>query len=80
MYEFKVSVIYIYGAQEKTVLCVVSEVSIFEGVLPTVTSEPAGSPVDPAVRSVCRYTHAVCSLVCFWMFHSDTIHKTLYCE
>lgn len=57
MYEFKVNMIYIYEALEKMVLSVVSDECISEGDVPTVTSESAGSSLDPAVRSVRTNTH-----------------------
>lgn len=71
MYEYEVSVIYIYEAEEKNkCFCFVS-VCVFEDVLPTVTSDSAVSPVDPAVRSVCNYTlRCVCSCIkpLYWVY------------
>lgn len=69
---FNVSMIYIYEAQGKFVICVVSDECIFEILFPTITSESADSSLDPAIRSVC---------VCVYVrVYADTMHKTLYCE
>lgn len=61
----------------KFVHCVVSDKCILEGLFPTVTSESAGSSLDPAVRSVCTHTSMY---VCVWIFPFDAMHKSLYCE
>lgn len=37
-------------------LCVVSDKHICESLLPTVSFKSAGSPLDDAIRSVCRHT------------------------
>lgn len=43
----------------KNVLCVVSDKHICESLLPTVAFKSAGSPLDDAIRSVCRHTCCV---------------------
>ena len=57
MYEFKVNMIYIYEAGENLCFLSFSDECISEVDVPTVTSESAGSSLDPAVRSVRTYTH-----------------------
>lgn len=79
MHELKETVIYIDEAEVK--MCFV----LFQ----TSISVKAFFPQSPSSLLVplltmpsgqCADTHVVCVIVCFWMFHSDTMHKTHHCE
>lgn len=58
MFEFKMTVIYIPAAEGQFVILFFSprqDECFFEVLFPTITSQPAGSSPEPAVRSV--YVH-----------------------
>lgn len=79
MYEFKVCMIYVYEAQEK--LCFV----LFQKCVPLKAFFPQSPqsllvPLLTLPSGQCANTPMLCVCVYFWIFHSDTMHKSPYCE
>lgn len=52
MFELKVSLISADEAKDKRGICVVTDGRVSESLLPTITHQSAGPPLDFAVRSV----------------------------